>query len=235
MTANGGTNPYPIPWLDKFGSHNQAAGLNNEPGHIYHFKGRVVRCNSFTGMGTDNRGNRIAFGAPSTDYGVMQGEYWAARTSQQGTFVHIWHTMFQGPVVPANEIHDFHPPIAESGLFWVIPVPEGALTFSGDGSSFTLEMRNVTVVDQPRFPALDSIGTPARMSFKPVGKSTGEPVKHEDASKHFRFTGTRASCQLEAQVGVPSIGFSWRSDPLSTSKSDFAIMGEEVNGRYYDS
>lgn len=138
-------------------------------------------------------------------------------------------------MVPANEIHDFHPPIAESGLFWVIPVPEGALTFSGDGSSFTLEMRNVTVVDQPRFPALDSIGTPARMSFKPVGKSTGEPVKHEDASKHFRFTGTRASCQLEAQVGVPSIGFSWRSDPLSTSKSDFAIMGEEVNGRYYDS
>lgn len=40
MTANGGTDPYPIPWLDKFGSHNQAAGLNNEPGHIYHFRGR---------------------------------------------------------------------------------------------------------------------------------------------------------------------------------------------------
>lgn len=138
-------------------------------------------------------------------------------------------------MVPANEIHDFHPPIAPSGLFWVVSVPDGALTFSGDGSSFTLEMRNVTVIDQPRFPALDSIGTPARMSFKLVGKSTGEPVKYEDASKHFRFTGTRASCQLEAQVEVPSIGFSWKSDPLSTSKSDFAIMGEEVNGRYYDS
>jgi hypothetical protein len=26
MTANGGTDPYPIPWLDKNGSHNQAAG-----------------------------------------------------------------------------------------------------------------------------------------------------------------------------------------------------------------
>lgn len=89
MTANGGTDPYPIPWLDKFGSHNQAAGLNNEPGHIYHFKGRVVRCNSFTGMGTDNKGNRIAFGAPSTDYGIMEGEYWAARTTQHGAFVHI--------------------------------------------------------------------------------------------------------------------------------------------------
>jgi len=89
MTANGGTDPYPIPWLDKFGSHNQAAGLNNEPIHIFHFKGRVVRCNAFTGMGTDNHGNRIAFGAPSTDYSIMHGMYWAARTEQHGSFVHI--------------------------------------------------------------------------------------------------------------------------------------------------
>jgi len=30
------------------------------------------------------------------------------------------------------------------------------------------------------------------MTFKMVWKSTGEPVKYEDAAKHFRFTGTRA-------------------------------------------
>ncbi len=89
MTANGGTDPYPIPWLDKNGSHNQPAGPNLEPSHIYHFKGRVARCSTFTGIGTDNQGNRIAFGSPTTDYGVMQGEYWAARTGQQGTFTHI--------------------------------------------------------------------------------------------------------------------------------------------------
>jgi hypothetical protein len=39
--------------------------------------------------GTDNQGNRIAFGSPTTDYGVMQGEYWGARAAQQGTFTHI--------------------------------------------------------------------------------------------------------------------------------------------------
>ena len=89
MTANGGTDPYPIPSLDKNGSHNQPAGPNLEPSHIYHFKGRVARCSTFTGMGTDNQGNRIAFGSPTTDYGVMQGEYWAARAPQQGTFTHI--------------------------------------------------------------------------------------------------------------------------------------------------
>jgi hypothetical protein len=89
MTANGGADPYPIPWLDKNGSHNQPAGPNLEPSHIYHFKGRVARCSTFTGMGTDNKGNRIAFGSPTTDYGVIQGEYWAARAMQQGTFTHI--------------------------------------------------------------------------------------------------------------------------------------------------
>lgn len=88
-TANGGADPYPIPWLDKNGSHNQPAGPNLEPSHIYHFQGRVARCSTFTGMGTDNAGNRIAFGSPTTDYGVMQGEYWAGRSAQTGTFTHI--------------------------------------------------------------------------------------------------------------------------------------------------
>ena len=88
-TYNGGTDPYPIPWLDKNGSHNQPAGPNLEPSHIYHFKGRVARCADFVGMGTDNNGNRIVFGTPTTDYGFMQGEYWAARAPQKGTFTHI--------------------------------------------------------------------------------------------------------------------------------------------------
>jgi hypothetical protein len=111
----------------------------------------------------------------------------------------------------------------------------GGLSISSGANTFTLEMQNVAVVDQPRWPALDSLATPARMSFKMVWKSTGEPVKYEDVSKHFRFAGTRATCQLEAQVEVPSIGFSWKSDPLSTSRCDFAVIGDEVNGRYYDS
>ena len=95
-------------------------------------------------------------------------------------------------------------------------------------------MYNIPVVDQPRWPALDSIATPARMTFKMVWKSTGEPVKYDDPSRNFRFIGTRASCQLEAEIEVPSMGFSWKSGPLNTSKADFAIMGEEVNGLYYD-
>jgi hypothetical protein len=94
-------------------------------------------------------------------------------------------------------------------------------------------MKNVLVIDQPGWPALDAIATPARMTFKMVWKSTGEPVLDEDAAKQFRVKGTRATCKLEAQVEVPSIAYSWKSDPLATSRADFAVMGEEANGRYY--
>lgn len=88
-TYNGSTDPYPLPWLDRFGDHHQPAGAKLDPSDIFHFKGRIVRCADFTGMGTDNKGNRIAFGAPSTDFGIMQGEYFAARAPQTGAYVHI--------------------------------------------------------------------------------------------------------------------------------------------------
>jgi hypothetical protein len=114
-----------------------------------------------------------------------------------------------------------------------VPVPKESLNISPDGNTFALEMKNVSIVDQPRWPALDSIATPAQMTFKMVWKSTGEPAVYEDASKQFRFKGTHASCRMEAQVEVPSIGYSWKSDALENSRADFAVIGEEVNGRYY--
>jgi len=141
--------------------------------------------------------------------------------------------LFRGPAVPANQIHDFHPPIAPSGLYWVVPVPAAGVVVSVDGKTVTLEMKDVPVVDQPRWPALDSIATPARMTFKMVWRSTGEPVQYENPSQQFRFTGNRAECQLEAEVNVPSTGFSWKSDPIETSRAGFAVIGDEVNGRYF--
>lgn len=86
--SNGGSCPYPIPWLDKNGNHNQAAMPNVELSSIYHFKGKLARCSGFHGMGTDNKGNRLAWGTPTTDYSYMAGEYWAARRAHQAVFAH---------------------------------------------------------------------------------------------------------------------------------------------------
>lgn len=87
--ANGGADPFPIPWLDRNGSHNQSPDPEMEPSNIFHFRGKVARSNDFTGMGTDHAGRRIAFGARSTDFSFMQGEYFAGRQSRRGAFGHI--------------------------------------------------------------------------------------------------------------------------------------------------
>src|SRR5260370_10316989 len=76
----GSDEPYPIPWLDKNGSHNQA-GPTLEPSHIFHFKGRIARCSDFVGSGVDGSGERLAFGLRPTDHSVMAGG-WPLRATR---------------------------------------------------------------------------------------------------------------------------------------------------------
>lgn len=96
-------------------------------------------------------------------------------------------------------------------------------------------MKNVPIIDQPNWPSMNAETHPAFLDFKLVWKAGADPVKYEDAGLQFRFTGFKATAQLEASVRVPSLKFSWKSDPMETSKADFAVIGEEVNGRYYSS
>jgi hypothetical protein len=72
------------------------------------------------------------------------------------------------------------------------------------------------------------------MDFKMVLKAGGEPVKYADPARQYRFEGFRATAQLEAAFRVPSLDFTFQTDPLESSTSDFAVMGDEVNGRYYE-
>jgi hypothetical protein len=94
-------------------------------------------------------------------------------------------------------------------------------------------MSNVPIIDQPRWPAMDAETTPAFMDYKLVLKATDEPVKYEDPAQQYRFEGFKAIAQLEGAIRVPSIDFTFKTDPLETSKCDFAVVGTEVNGRYY--
>jgi hypothetical protein len=95
-------------------------------------------------------------------------------------------------------------------------------------------MTNVPIIDQPRWPAMDAETTPAFLDFKLVFTSTDEPVKYEDPTRQYRFEGLKATAKLEASVRVPSLDFAFKTDPLDTSKCDFAVMGSEVNGKYYE-
>ena len=59
-------------------------------------------------------------------------------------------------------------------------------------------------------------------------------MKYEDPTQQYRLWASRPAAQLEATISVPSIDFTFKTDPLESSKCDFAVMGEEVNGKYYE-
>lgn len=94
-------------------------------------------------------------------------------------------------------------------------------------------MTRVEVIDQPRWPAPDAEARPASMDITMRWTATDEPLVMDDPARQFRFRGWKARCQLEARVEVPSIQFSWKSDPIETSRAEFGIIGEEANGKYY--
>lgn len=81
---------------------------------------------------------------------------------------------------------------------------------------------------------MDAESTPAFMDFKLVFTATDEQVKYEDPARQYRFEGVKATAQMEATLRVPSIDFIFKTDPLQTSKCDFAVMGVERNGKYYE-
>lgn len=114
------------------------------------------------------------------------------------------------------------------------PVPSSGLNFSDNNKTATLQMVNVAIIDQPRWPAMDAESTPAFMDFKLVMTASSEAVKYDDPTRQYRFEGFKATAQLEATFRVPSIDFTFKTDPLETSKCDFAVMGTEVNGKYYE-
>ena len=92
---------------------------------------------------------------------------------------------------------------------------------------------NVPIIDQPRWRAMDAESKSAFMDFKLVFKAADEAVTYEDPGRQYRFEGVKAVAQLEATIRVPSIDFSFKTDPLETSHCDFAVMGSEGNGKYY--
>lgn len=113
-------------------------------------------------------------------------------------------------------------------------VPRGGLTIGDDGRSATLELNDLAVIDQPKWPALDAKATAAKMNLRVTWKATDKKVLYEDKCRHFRVEGYAATARAAASVEVPALNFSWKSDPIGTSSAAFAVIGTEVNGKYCD-
>jgi hypothetical protein len=85
--SNGGSCPYPIPWLDKNGNHNQSPAPNVELSNIFHFKGKLARCNGFHGMGYGQQRQPLCLGK-SDDRLQLYGRRILGRTTGPAGDIH---------------------------------------------------------------------------------------------------------------------------------------------------
>jgi len=76
------------------------------------------------------------------------------------------------------------------GLYWVVPVPTGALKWDNGGKLVTIEMHDVPVIDQPKWPAHGARATLARMSFKMIFAATDKAVNYDDNAQVVEKTSS---------------------------------------------
>ena len=125
-----------------------------------------------------------------------------------------------GQVVPgnfSNQIHDFNPGIASSGLFWTILVPDDSVEVDFDDARASIQLEDVDVRDYHNIPNALSFGpsVPANVSFHILWSGVKQRVHLHDNQKKF-----------DAQLIVDSATMAWsahtkdfkfESDPADTS------------------
>jgi len=94
---------------------------------------------------------------------------------------------------PTQQVHDFEPGIAPSGLFWTIPIASSAIESSTGSGNARLHARNLPVTDYHTF--LIAVGLsepppsplPSHVSFDVRWSGTG--TRQQIRDQEFGFTG----------------------------------------------
>ena len=127
-------------------------------------------------------------------------------------------------------MHDFEPGIADSGLFWTIPIPESAIT--RHGNSVTYALNNVATPDF--FVFLGDSSVPGHVSFSVTWTATSgvrhlrpgssDPTDPTNFAAEFRDAAPTATFS-----GSNGDGFSF-TGTAGPQGNLFSEFGHERNG-----
>jgi hypothetical protein len=140
------------------------------------------------------------------------------------------------------QIHDLNPTqFPPVGLFWTVPLPASGVHVDLPNGTAAMKAFKVPIFDygtlqNALFTGSNPPPVPGWVSFKVVwqGGVTMMPVSSTDPTKGI-FSGTFASCMARMEWQAQAGDFSFVSDPLETSQSTFAEIGQEMNGAYLTS
>ena len=144
-------------------------------------------------------------------------------------------------------MHDFNGGIRPNGLFWVVQVPDEAVTTTED--TLTISLTNVAVVDQISFPGnifLGSTGHPATLTLNMTFQKHGRPriVRPTSASpiSPHSWAGEMSDAVYSGDFSVVNTNHTFSAEGTfgklpgqqvpAPSLQIFAEMGTERNGSF---
>jgi len=137
------------------------------------------------------------------------------------------------------QLHDLNPTqFPPVGLFWTVPLPARAVEVDLANGTGSMRASKVPIYDYGTLQNAPFTGNnppPVHgwISFRVVwqGGIVSLPVSSTDPTKGI-FSGTFAQCRAQMEWQAQAGDFSFESDPLETSLSTFAEIGQEMNGSF---
>jgi len=141
-----------------------------------------------------------------------------------------------------QQLHDLNPTqFPPVGLFWTVPIPVSGVEVDLENGTALMKASWVPIYDYGTIENALLMGsnpppTPGWITFKVIwrGATASVPVNSTDPTKGI-FAGTLADCMAQMEWTAEAGDFSFQSDPLETSKSSYAQIGQETNGSFLTS
>ena len=123
-----------------------------------------------------------------------------------------------------GHIHDFNPGVAPSGLFWTAHVPVGSVEIDLGRTTASFQLKDFALLD-----TIPNVAATVSLSMEWHGERAEVEVKDLVNG----FAGSYRECSATIQWAAQEAGFSFVSDPASTSSTRFAEIGRERNGVFF--
>jgi hypothetical protein len=126
-------------------------------------------------------------------------------------------------------VHDFHPGIPPSGLFWTEAIPLDAVLLDLDRATASFRLVDFAMPDFiGEGQGLRELSIPALVSMEIIWQGNGTTLSISDPSNEF--DGSYQECEATIEWSASTEGFSYRSEVVTETR--FAQIGRERTGIY---
>ena len=138
-------------------------------------------------------------------------------------------------------MHDFNAGVGVNGLFWIVQIPDDAVTIDDDTDTVRISLNNVAVIDQLRFPNpgnlnLGNSGAPVTLSFNATYQKSGR-ARHvrptsRDPLSPFNWAGETSDATNSGNFSLAYKDGSFSAQGSFSSQGNFGEIGREKNGSF---